>query len=300
MITLDHVSFSYGKTTVVRDAGFHVPDRSIFGFAGPNGAGKTTTLKLILGLLKPDSGEILIRNRNLAGHRKEILSKTGSLIETPSLYPHLTAGENLEIARRVYRVEKFRPDQVLSQTGILAAKNKKVREFSLGMKQRLGIALALLHSPELLILDEPINGLDPGGILEFREFLKNLVNREGLTVLISSHILSELELVISHAGIISDGEIRFHGTMEELRGKSLSRLFFDVSDPEKALSLISPVADCRLDGGRIEIREGNRDLTARLIHLLSAAGHDIYQAVQEQPNLESVFHELTRKEVRHV
>jgi len=300
MITLNHVSFSYGKTPVVRDAGFHVPGRSIFGFAGPNGAGKTTTLKLILGLLKPDSGEILIRNRNLAGHRKEILSRTGSLIETPSLYPHLTAAENLEIARRVYRVEKFRTDQVLSQTGILAAKNKKVREFSLGMKQRLGIALALLHAPELLILDEPINGLDPGGILEFREFLKTLVSREGITVLISSHILSELELVITHAGIISDGEIRFHGTMEDLRAMSLSRLFFDVSDPEKALSLISPVADCRLDGGRIEIREGNRNLTARLIHSLSAAGHDIYQAVQEQPNLESVFHELTRKEVRHV
>lgn len=300
MITLNQVRFLYDQTPVVREVSFHVPKGSIFGFAGPNGAGKTTTLKLILGLLQPATGSIRIRNLDLAHHRKEVLSKTGSLIETPSLYPHLTAAENLEISRRVYKVPGSRIDEVLSLTGIHPAKHKKVKAFSLGMKQRLGIALALLHDPDLLILDEPINGLDPGGILEFRDLLKSLVEEKGLTVLISSHILSELELVITHAGIIAEGSIRFHGTMADLQSLSRSRLILEVSDPASAADMITKITPCYTDQSHLIIPDGNRDLAAHLVRELTAAGQSVYQVVADKPNLESVFHELIRKDPEHV
>lgn len=168
------------------------------------------------------------------------------------------------------------------------------------MKQRLGIALALLHEPDLLILDEPINGLDPGGILEFRDLLKSLVEEKGMTVLISSHILSELELVITHAGIISEGTIRFHGTMADLQSLSRSRLILEVSDPSSAAEMIGKITPCFSDQSRLIIPEGSREMAAHLVRELTAAGQSVYQVVADKPNLESVFHELIRKDPEHV
>ena len=203
------------RTPVLKEINLRVPKDSIYGFLGPNGAGKTTTLKLILGLLQKQQGEILVFGQNWEGHRTEILHRIGSLIESPSLYAQLTAGENLRVLQRVYRCPKNRIDQVLALTGLTDTGSKKAGKFSFGMKQRLAIAIALLNDPTLLILDEPTNGLDPEGIIEMRELLKTL-NKRGVTILLSSHLLGEMEKLITHTGIIHQGQLLFQGTLDEL------------------------------------------------------------------------------------
>jgi ABC-type multidrug transport system ATPase subunit len=203
------------RTPVLKDINLRVPKDSIYGFLGPNGAGKTTTLKLILGLLKNQQGEITVFGQNWEGHRIEILHRIGSLIESPSLYAQLTASENLRVLQRIYRCPKTRIDQVLAQTGLTDTGSKKAGKFSFGMKQRLAIAIALLNDPALLILDEPTNGLDPEGIIEMRELLKAL-NKRGVTILLSSHLLGEMEKLITHAGIIHKGQLLYQGTLDEL------------------------------------------------------------------------------------
>lgn len=170
-----------------------VPKGSIYGFLGPNGAGKTTTLRLILGLLKRQTGSINVFNVPFDENRIEILNQTGSLIESPSLYSHLTAYENLNVLRKIYQCPESRINDVLELVGLSNTGKKKSGLFSLGMKQRLGIAIALLNNPALLILDEPTNGLDPNGILEIRELLKRINAESGITIVISSHLLSEIE-----------------------------------------------------------------------------------------------------------
>jgi ABC-2 type transport system ATP-binding protein len=175
------------------DINLDVKEGSIYGFLGPNGAGKTTTLRLLLGLLRKQEGSIEIFGKSFEQHSIEILRNVGSLIEQPSLYAHLTAKENLEIYRKVYGCSSNRINEVLEMVGLAYTKNKKTKQFSLGMKQRLSIALALLPQPKLLILDEPTNGLDPNGIIETRELIKRLNTEFGTTILVSSHILAEVE-----------------------------------------------------------------------------------------------------------
>jgi lantibiotic transport system ATP-binding protein len=204
------------RTPVLKDINLRVPKDSIYGFLGPNGAGKTTTLKLILGLLKKQQGEIRVFGQNWEGHRIEILHRIGSLIESPSLYAQLTASENLSVLQRIYRCPKSRIDQVLALTGLTDTGSKKAGKFSFGMKQRLAIAIALLNEPTLLILDEPTNGLDPEGIIEMRELLKAL-NKRGVTILLSSHLLGEMEKLITHTGIIHKGQLLFQGTLVDLK-----------------------------------------------------------------------------------
>jgi ABC-type multidrug transport system ATPase subunit len=204
------------RTPVLKDINLRVPKDSIYGFLGPNGAGKTTTLKLILGLLKKQQGEIRVFGQNWEGHRIEILHRIGSLIESPSLYAQLTASENLSVLQRIYRCPKSRIDQVLALTGLTDTGSKKAGKFSFGMKQRLAIAIALLNEPTLLILDEPTNGLDPEGIIEMRELLKAL-NKCGVTILLSSHLLGEMEKLITHTGIIHKGQLLFQGTLVDLK-----------------------------------------------------------------------------------
>ena len=193
--------------TVLHDIALAVPQGSIYGFLGPNGAGKTTTLRLLLGLIRQQRGRISIFGKDLARHRIAILRQVGSLIETPSLYEHLTAAENLALLQRIHRVPTARIAQVLERVGLGATRDKRAGQFSLGMKQRLGIAAALLHRPALLILDEPTNGLDPNGIIEIRDLLTALNREEGTTVLVSSHLLAEVERLASHVGIVHRGRL---------------------------------------------------------------------------------------------
>src|SRR5687767_12108618 len=203
------LSYQYSKDVQTSsNINLQVEKGSIYGFLGPNGSGKTTTLSLLLGLLNKQQGDIEIFGQHLHSNRIAILKKIGSLIETPSLYGHLTAKENLEVYRPVYGVSKEKIAEILKVVALEDTGKKTVKKFSLGMKQRLSIALALLPDPELLILDEPSNGLDPAGIIELRALIKKLNKEHGMTMVISSHILSEVEKMVSHLGIIYKGRMR--------------------------------------------------------------------------------------------
>jgi ABC-2 type transport system ATP-binding protein len=235
------LSYHYAKgVQTLFDINLHVERGSIYGFLGPNGSGKTTTLSLLLGLLNVQQGDIEIFGQHLHSNRADILKKIGWLIETPSLYTHLTAKENLEIYRSVYGASKERVNEVLKITGIEGTGKMIVKKFSLGMKQRLSIALALLPNPELLILDEPSNGLDPAGIIELRQLIKKLNKDYGMTILISSHLLVEVEKMVTHLGIIYKGKMLFQGSLPELHlfEKKGSKLLVDTSDNDVAMKLL--------------------------------------------------------------
>jgi ABC-2 type transport system ATP-binding protein len=202
--------------TVLRQISLQVPTGSIYGFLGPNGAGKTTTLRLVLGLLRRQQGDVRLFGLDMAHHRLEILRKVGSSIESPSLYAHLTAEENLRVWQRVFQCPARRIGEVLQLVGLADTKAKRAGQFSLGMKQRLSLAVALLHEPSLLILDEPTNGLDPHGIHEMRKLLIALNRDSGITIVVSSHLLSEVERFVTHVGIINRGSILFQGPLASL------------------------------------------------------------------------------------
>ena len=211
--------FRYGRK-VVNEVSLKVPEGSIFGFLGPNGAGKTTTIRLLTGMLENDSDNILIQGRSLKKHMPQIFEGIGTLIETPSLYLHLNARDNLKVITRLRNINENRVDDVLKVVGLFNDRKRKVKEYSLGMKQRLGLAMALLPDPQLLILDEPANGLDPAGIIEIREMLRQLNRDHGKTIFVSSHLLNEVEKTCTHVGIIHKGIMKFQGTMEELKGSA--------------------------------------------------------------------------------
>jgi ABC-2 type transport system ATP-binding protein len=271
-----------------------VEQGSIYGFLGPNGSGKTTTLSLLLGLLKTQQGSIRIFGQELAGNRLAVLKRLGSLIETPSLYGHLTATENLELYRRIYGMPKERIAEVLQLVRLEDTGRKTAKKFSLGMKQRLSIALALLPRPELLILDEPTNGLDPSGIVELRELLKDLNLKEGITILISSHILAEVERLVSHVGIIAKGRMVFQGTLPELQNlqKAEGNLQLQTSDNGAARQLLKAYHTETVADGLTVAISGPEEI-ASLNRLLVHHGIDVYRLQPQTSNLEQLFINLT-------
>lgn len=206
-----------GGDGALRDVDLRVPKGSIYGLLGPNGAGKSTLLRLALGLLRPQRGEVFAFGRAFEPQRREALGRIGALIEMPSLYEHLSAAENLEIVRLARGLPRSRIDEVLRDIGLDGVGDQRAGRFSLGMKQRLGIAAALMHRPALLILDEPSNGLDPVGLYEIRALLLRLNREEGTTVLVSSHLLADLEKWVTHLGILHRGRLRWQGALPELR-----------------------------------------------------------------------------------
>jgi ABC-2 type transport system ATP-binding protein len=294
IILTEDLSFKYGQLLVVKGLNLAVAQGEVFGFVGPNGAGKSTTIKLLLGLLTPNSGSVKLFDRNLSDNRIDILKRVGTLVEMPSLYPHLTAQENLEIVRKVHRLPASQCDNILRSTGILDAKRKKVKEFSLGMKQRLGIAMALIHSPELLILDEPINGLDPEGIQEFRFFLKRIVSEQGATIFISSHILSELEQLATTVGIIAHGKMKYQGLLSTLKAQHAGRLVLQVANAAKVIKNIQPIwSDATLgEGDSIQFPGSIQTDAPKILTHLVHSGVEVYGMMFEQPNLESIFIQL--------
>lgn len=216
----------FNKKTVVNNVSLNIVRNSVYGLLGPNGAGKSTTLKMLTGMIHPTSGTV-----EFDGHpwRRKDLAKIGALIETPPLYDNLTAGENLEVRTTVLGLPKSRIREVLETVGLVDTGKKRAGHFSLGMRQRLGIALALLNEPKLLILDEPTNGLDPLGIQELRELIKSFPQK-GITVILSSHILSEVELIADNIGIIANGSLGYSGKTPP--GKDLEKLFMEVARHE--------------------------------------------------------------------
>jgi ABC-type multidrug transport system ATPase subunit len=292
-IDLTH-KFSESEIALKR-VNLQVIEGSIYGFLGPNGAGKTTTLKLILGLLKKQSGEISVFGKPFAANRVETLRRIGSMIESPSIYGHLTAIENLRILQKVYGCPAAGIAEVLKLVGLEKTGRKRAAQFSLGMKQRLSIAIALLHTPSLLILDEPTNGLDPNGILEIRELLQNLNRNHGITILISSHLLSEIEKLVTHVGIINQGAILFQGTLAELLKKRRQNSFivFETNDEAKTLRIVENFGlNPRIESGRVAIPVIEKEQIARLNRKLVQSGIEVYQIGKIENDLEKIFFDV--------
>lgn len=288
--------FAPGKN-ILNNINLRIPQGSIYGFLGPNGAGKTTTLRLILGLLKKQKGEIHIFGQNLSQNRVAILRKLGSLIETPSLYTHLTAIENLRLLQKIYQCPPTRVPAVLELVGLADTGNKKVSQFSLGMKQRLSIAVALLNQPELLILDEPTNGLDPNGIIEMRQLFQRLNQEEGITILISSHLLAEIEKLVSHVGIIHKGQMLFEGTLQALiqKQQESSRLKLITNDNGRALQILQATyPEAQQQNGSLALPPLSSEKIAQVNRHLMQNELDVYHLAIEKNDLESIFMELVQ------
>ncbi len=295
VIRTSALSYHYsGDVQTLCEVNLRVERGCIYGFLGPNGSGKTTTLSLLLGLLNNQKGDIEIFGQHLHANRETILSKIGSLIETPSLYGHLTARENLEVYRNTYGVAKARVEEVLEIVGLSDTGKKVAKKFSLGMRQRLSIALALLPNPELLILDEPSNGLDPAGIIELRALVKKLNKEHGMTILISSHLLGEIEKMVTHLGILDKGKMLFQGSLPELRHlqKKGSKLLINTSDNERALVLLGTY-NPKLEEGIISLSTIEQQQVAAIQQILSRNEIVIYLLQPCSNDLEQLFIDLT-------
>lgn len=282
---------------VVNNINLQVIEGSIYGFLGPNGAGKTTTLKLILGLLKKQKGELLIFGKSMENNRIDILKNIGSLIESPSLYGHLTARENLSLLQKIYQCPPKRIEEVLHLVGLADTGNKKTSKFSLGMKQRLSIGIALLHNPKLLILDEPTNGLDPNGMIDIRELLLKLNAEHGITIIISSHILAEIERLVTHVGVINNGVMVFQGTLNELKSKQQQHLsiVFDTGDIEKAQQIfIANNLTATIDNGKLSLPTIPKNTIAHITQQLVKANVDVYEISIVSNDLETIFMNLIK------
>ena len=285
----------YGKVLRVNHLDLQVPEGAIYGFLGPNGAGKSTTLKMTLGLVHPTAGSISVFGKEVNGHnRLDMLKQVGSLIESPSYYGHLTGEENLKVVQTLRGVPEKDVYEVLEIVRLEGQRSKKVAHYSLGMKQRLGLAAALLGFPRLLILDEPTNGLDPAGIQEMRELICSLPARFGMTVLVSSHLLSEIDQMADHVGIIREGELVFQDTLETLHRHSRHNLALRTGDNEGALKLLHQNrVPCAQEEDYILLPRLDDPDAAKLIRYLIGRGVDVLRLEERQKSLEDIFLELT-------
>lgn len=296
VIDTTRLTFNFGKQTVVKSLSLQVPEGSIYGFLGPNGAGKTTTIKLLMNLLQIQEGSIHIFGKELKSNRIEILSQIGSLIEQPAIYAHLTGRENLLNRALLLQIPKNRVDEMLNLVHLTQAANKKAGQYSLGMKQRLGIALALLSDPKLLILDEPTNGLDPNGIIEVRELLIRLVKEHGKTVFVSSHLLLEVERMATHVGIINFGELLFQGSISELQSLSKPLVQIEINNSADAANFLKrnnyEVSDA--DSEYIYLPYTGKQQMAEINALLNRADYMVYSINKQQKDLEKLFLSITQ------
>lgn len=271
-----------------------IPEGAIYGFLGPNGAGKTTTLCLLTGLYRLQKGSVQIFGYPLQQHRLQIALRTGVLIESPSLYGHLSAKDNLMVYRQIYGVSPDRVSELLALTGLANTGTKKVRYFSLGMKQRLAIALALLPEPQLLILDEPTNGLDPEGMQQLRELLQLLNRKYGITILLSSHLLSEVEKLCTHIGILVSGKLRYQGSLHDFRtvARSGNMIYLETSDNSAALGLLEKYKPVR-DGDGLLIRQVSTEKIYELNQILVANNIHIGCLYPRKSDLEQLYLQFT-------
>ena len=288
---------TYGEVNSVSNLSIHVKKGRIYGLLGRNGAGKTTTMRMLLGLTAPSSGEIKIWGRPLRGNEKKILPRIGSLIESPGFYPNLTGTENLRIFADLRGLKGTRFIKDALEVVNLPYRDKKLfSQYSLGMKQRLAIALAVMHNPELLILDEPINGLDPIGIAEMRGFIRELCDSTGKTILISSHILSEIALLADDIGIIDHGVLLEEESLEELEAKNGKYFRFTVSNAPTAARLLESrlgVQDIQVDRANgLTVRSPRLD-AGEAVRLFVEAGLSVSDAHLYEDTLEDYFKQVT-------
>ena len=287
----------YGTALRVAHLDLQVPEGSVYGFLGPNGAGKSTTLKMILGLVRPTAGSIQVLGTTMdRANRLSVLRQVGSLIESPSYYGHLTGEENLRIVQALRGVPERTIREVLQIVRLDGQRSKKVAHYSLGMKQRLGLAAALLGYPKLLILDEPTNGLDPAGIQEMRELICDLPGRFGMTVVVSSHLLSEIDQMADHVAIIREGELVFQDTLEALHGRSCHRLALRTTNNAVARNLLAEKSvSCQEEDGYLMLPILSDEIAAQLTRFLTENRLGIVRLEERQKSLEDIFLELTGK-----
>ena len=285
----------YGDKLRVDHLNLSVPEGTIYGFLGPNGAGKSTTLKMILGLARPTAGEITVFGQTVnRQNRIAILRQVGSLIESPSYYGHLTGEENLRIVQTLRGVSPKDVRRVLQIVRLDGQREKKVAHYSLGMKQRLGLAAALLGFPELLILDEPTNGLDPAGIQEMRELILTLPQQFGMTVVVSSHLLSEIDQIAGTVGIIREGQLVFQDSLSALHAHSRPSLALRTTDNAAAAELLSRSGlSCRQEAGYLTLPLLSDASAAQLSQLLAAHQLGLIRLEERQRSLEDIFLALT-------
>lgn len=297
VIQTEQLSRAFAGRPAVRDLNLRVPQGAVYAFLGPNGAGKSTTIRMLLGLIRPDTGTINVFGQPLGPNRLAILRRVGSLVEMPSLYPHLTATENLGISARLLNRTIADISRVLDIVGLSGVGKKPVSNFSLDMKQRLGLALALLARPELLILDEPTNGLDPAGIHEVRQLLRSMPAEHGVTVFLSSHLLSEVEQLATHVGMLSQGALVFQGPVSTLAEHRQSRLRLQVNRPDEAATRLQA-------RGWDTTRDGDTLLTASsapaaaINRFLVENGFDVHHLAHETDSLEHLFLGMTQSEAK--
>ena len=298
IIEVSSISKKFGSFQAVKDVSFSVYPGDVFGFLGPNGAGKSTTIRCLLSLIKPNSGNIKVFNKSLYTNRFEILSKVGCIIEKPDFYKYLSAIKNLELFARISGVEVSRKkiQEIIEFVGLASRENHKVKGFSHGMKQRLGIAQTLLHDPELIILDEPTTGLDPQGIKEIRDLILRLKNEFNKTVLLSSHQLHEIELIANRMVIINKGETLVEGEVHELIQKQILTVDFEVSDIQKASVLIEKNNSNKsvLTNKEMISVELSKDEIPKIVELFSENQIQVY-SVEPRKKLEDYFINITKE-----
>lgn len=286
-LSLERVSKSFGATLALNDVSFEVPEGAVFGLLGPNGAGKSTLARILLGLVRATSGKTCLLG---AADASKVMRQVGALIETPAFYPHLTARDTLRaLALMSGAMGDARVDGLLERVGLSEAAHRRVREFSVGMKQRLGLAAALVARPKLVILDEPTNGLDPAGILEMRSFIRGLATEEGCTVLLSSHLLDEVERTCDHLAILDHGGLVTTGPTKKLMAAS-DRLRIETDRPEEAVRILGGAATLGDGAVWIELKREDAPLA---IAALASAGIAIFEARWERARLEDIFLRLT-------
>ncbi|HZV01109.1 MAG TPA: ATP-binding cassette domain-containing protein [Planctomycetota bacterium] len=297
MKTLD-LARRFGSILAVDRLSLHVPRGCVYGFLGPNGAGKTTTIRMLLGLIRPDGGEIQLFGEPLTRTtRRGLLRRIGALVEAPSVYPHLTGAENLRVTQELAGMDRTRIAEVLRIVKLERDADRLVQGYSQGMRQRLGIALALLGRPSLLVLDEPTNGLDPAGIHEIRDLIRGFASDHGITVFLSSHLLAEVEQIATHVGILGQGRLLFEGTLEELQRRHADSIEIEVDRPEPAASILREggLKVERTGGASLTVTVSGRAEVARAASLLVGGGISLYQIRTVRPTLEDLFLDLTRE-----
>lgn len=290
------LNFNFGNQTIVKDLSLQVPKGSIYGFLGPNGAGKTTTIKILLNLLKSPSDQVFIFGKEINSNRIAILKRVGALVEQPAIYGHLTGRENLINRCILLGIKKTKADEMLALVGLTDAANKKASKYSLGMKQRLGIAQALISDPELLLLDEPTNGLDPNGIIEVRNLMIELATKHQKTILVSSHLLAEIERTATHVGIINKGELLFQGTIDELHQLSKPMLEIEVNNIENASTFIAKAGYeiVAQTDKKITVPFNSSQKSGELNTLLIQNGFTVSSLHQQRKDLENLFLDITK------
>ena len=299
VLQIKNLQKEFKDTQVVNLSSLSVQQGEIYGFLGPNGAGKTTTMKMILSLISRTAGDIEVFGQSI-GTDKQYLNQIGSMIEEPSYYPNLTGYENLLVFQKILGFDKKNIQETLKIVGLDQPKNKKklVKDYSLGMKQRLALAFALVKKPRLLILDEPTNGLDPAGIHEIRELIIKLAKEQGITVFISTHILSEVEHIADRVGIINHGQLVYEGEIRKIQSNKWLEVRGDFRGRHEAISQVLFGYPCKM----LEIQEDKLKLTNLADQQISSLLRDliveevpIYEVKQEQETLESIFLNLTKE-----